>query len=228
MIIIALLVWVVFFYGLFAITKKIVKRKSIKLDNIENITYCDQDIYPDHITKINNSANYDYDHDYTEINNEINKNQKQLKTDEFSKLDLISEIKNLTEEDASEKRNRAILIGKYLNINFFGEKIYILDNIPQDKILNATKSMNITYNDVPLALIDGTTFGSCKDGIVISLNGIYWKESLESSNFISWYNIKTLQNINSIKYEKLKIIFGNKNIINFSSFNLTGSMLFQL
>jgi len=213
----SLLIWIGFFYGLISFIKKRIKNRSIKKENIETYTYSDQTEYPEQKTSINDSYNHYPDHEYTYENEENDSFSEKLsfKKENTSKEDLISEIKGNSETD-SERKNRAISIGKYLNKNAFGEKIYILDKIPEEKISNANKSMKITPDDVPLALLDNTAFGSCKEGIVISFNGIYWKDSFESPKFLSWFTIKSLKESKNIKYEKSKIVFGANNIINFS------------
>ena len=52
---------------------------------------------------------------------------------------------------------------------------YYVDPIPERKIDNARISLNIHPKEQVFALIDFTVFGSAKDAMVITENGIVWK-----------------------------------------------------
>ncbi len=61
--------------------------------------------------------------------------------------------------------------------------------IPAKKLRNAIQFYPVDPNDIPLALIDTTVFGSAKTGMVIGLKGIYFRNDWAkrtSTNFLSW------------------------------------------
>lgn len=64
-------------------------------------------------------------------------------------------------------------------------------NIPSNKLHTAIQHYPVDLNDTPLALIDATVFGSAKNGMVIGLKGLYWRNSRTGSgsserNFVAW------------------------------------------
>ena len=66
---------------------------------------------------------------------------------------------------------------------------YTMDNIPLDKLQTAINRYPVDLEDTPVALIDATVFKSAKNGMVIGLKGVYWKnDSLNETgrNFVSW------------------------------------------
>jgi hypothetical protein len=125
---------------------------------------------------------------------------------------IIDEIK-YANQDKDKRRLRAISIGNYLNSHAFGEGFYKLDMIGHEKLNNARKSMNIPAQDVVLAIMDDTAFGSAKEGIALCVDGIYWKTSFEASSYISWEVAKDLYDKGIIKFKNSKIDFGGKSKI---------------
>jgi hypothetical protein len=57
----------------------------------------------------------------------------------------------------------------------FANEIYISD-IPEKKLSNARKTMNVPEKETVLILIDDTVFGSAKDGVLLTDWGIRYKE----------------------------------------------------
>jgi len=71
----------------------------------------------------------------------------------------------------------------------FGRDCYVGSDIPGKTLANAVKSMNITEDERILAFIDGTVFGSGKNGMAIGSRGIYWKNASHTPtarNYLSW------------------------------------------
>lgn len=58
---------------------------------------------------------------------------------------------------------------------------YYVDPIPERKLNNARESLRIPPSEKLFALIDFTAFGSAKDALVISENGLHWKKTGEQS-----------------------------------------------
>ena len=71
-------------------------------------------------------------------------------------------------------------------------------NISGNKLQAAIQHYPVDLNDTALALIDATVFGSAKNGMVIGLKGLYWRNSRTASansarNFISWEELASNQ-----------------------------------
>lgn len=66
---------------------------------------------------------------------------------------------------------------------------FFVSDIPGKKLQNACKYFPIPQPENVIALYDSTVFGSCKTGLAISTDGIYWKnDKLNQSrkNHLSW------------------------------------------
>jgi hypothetical protein len=63
-------------------------------------------------------------------------------------------------------------------------------NIPEKKLINAKKAMNVPKNQTVLILFDETVFGSAKEGMVFTEWGIYYK-NYDYFWSISWENLFT-------------------------------------
>ncbi|MCJ8009334.1 hypothetical protein ACFFF5_13035 [Lederbergia wuyishanensis] len=83
-------------------------------------------------------------------------------------------------------------------------KAYVQPDIPEKKLQNALQSYGEGINATNvIALYDGTTFGSAKDGFLITKAGFYYKEILVKPTYI---------NFNSItKVEKEEVAVPRKN-----------------
>jgi len=66
----------------------------------------------------------------------------------------------------------------------YSSDIYIDTNIPEKKYQNFKKNFNQNIEEDFLVLIDLTVFGSAKDALVVTVNGIYWHNFNEG--FIPW------------------------------------------
>ena len=84
-------------------------------------------------------------------------------------------------------------------INFGDSSLYGLKGSPiqEGKLVNVRDIHGIGSEDIYF-IYDGTLFGSAKDGIVFTSQGIYWKERLASPNFISYKGIiRSTANVDS-------------------------------
>lgn len=70
-------------------------------------------------------------------------------------------------------------------------KEYHLPPIPDRKEKNARKSMRIPESEEIFALLDLTLFGSAKHALVVTENGLYWKDQLSEARF-SWDDLERI------------------------------------
>lgn len=72
---------------------------------------------------------------------------------------------------------------------FTSDGFYKGENIPPKKLSNATQNFLPDATEDPLALVDCTLTGNAKNGLIIGLKGIYFKNDWTTKtekNFISW------------------------------------------
>lgn len=69
------------------------------------------------------------------------------------------------------------------------DDVYVKPNIPTKKIIGALSYSNVKPDDV-LILIDDTVFGGAKDGMIITIKGIFSHETFEERKFFGWDQIK--------------------------------------
>lgn len=92
------------------------------------------------------------------------------------------------------------------------DKIYIYPNIPYKKIRNAINSYgysNINHEQI-IILVDDTLFGSAKNGIFITDDSIYIKNSFSNPIVIQ------LNDIKNISYNKSKLFINGNEVIDLS------------
>jgi len=77
------------------------------------------------------------------------------------------------------------LLGNFISYGKALPDLYVMDKIPTGKLNNALNNF-ADPDDMPVAIIDATVFGSCKLGMAIGLKGIYWKNDSDQSRFLSW------------------------------------------
>lgn len=70
--------------------------------------------------------------------------------------------------------------------------LYFYKSIPPKKLKNASESLKIPEASEVIALYDNTTFGSCKDGLAICSDGLYWKDDSIGQNSILWDDIDSI------------------------------------
>ncbi|MGG4145498.1 helix-hairpin-helix domain-containing protein [Paenibacillus algorifonticola] len=72
---------------------------------------------------------------------------------------------------------REININHLIDIcaGYSGAKYYVAEMVPTKKLKNARIHFPIPANEYVIALMDTTVFGSCKRGMAIGLNGVYWR-----------------------------------------------------
>lgn len=90
--------------------------------------------------------------------------------------------------------------------NYKGEKCYV-GTIPDEIEKVVRKKFNIPSQEQLLAFLDFTAFGSGKEGCAIAESGLYWKEFLSNTIFISWDQLKIMTDI---KGEKNEIKFNSQ------------------
>lgn len=81
---------------------------------------------------------------------------------------------------------------------YSGDNYHTKANIPLEKFNNTRENYFFDQNDVALALIDTTIFGSAKNGMVIGLRGIYFKNNWTTKtlgSFISWEKLHSNKNL---------------------------------
>lgn len=95
---------------------------------------------------------------------------------------------------------------------YSGAKYYVGELIPERKLANASKSMNIPPDEHVIALIDATVFGSSKEGMAIGMSGIYWKNInawATVNNYLSWDEFKAAD---VQKIDKSSVSLGQGNV----------------
>lgn len=72
------------------------------------------------------------------------------------------------------------------------DDLYFYENIPPKKLRNAIGSFKIPKTSAIIALYDNTVFGSCKNGLAICSDGLYWKDDSIGQNSILWDDIDSI------------------------------------
>lgn len=72
------------------------------------------------------------------------------------------------------------------------DDLYFYENIPPKKLRNARESFKIPKTSAIIALYDNTIFGSCKDGLAICSDGLYWRHASDYSNVILWDDLDSV------------------------------------
>ncbi|MBI6874760.1 helix-hairpin-helix domain-containing protein [Clostridium aciditolerans] len=72
------------------------------------------------------------------------------------------------------------------------DDLYFYENIPLKKLRNARESFKIPKTSAIIALYDNTIFGSCKDGLAICSDGLYWRHASNCSNVILWDDLDSV------------------------------------
>jgi len=100
-----------------------------------------------------------------------------------------------------------LLEQKMLSIlqEYSAPNFYTKGNIPIDKLNNAIENYPVDLSDTVLALIDTTSFGNPKAGMLIELKGIYFKSDSRVKSldyFISWEKLHLINplHINLVSY----------------------------
>ncbi|WP_461612815.1 hypothetical protein [Clostridium sp. Marseille-QA1073] len=105
---------------------------------------------------------------------------------------------------------------------------YYIENIPIKKLNNAINSYGerVKKENV-LALLDITILGAGKEGFLFTTEGIYFKESFNEANYISFKEIDFISIIDNDKdcNSILHIMMKNKKIITITSTILNKSPL---
>lgn len=66
------------------------------------------------------------------------------------------------------------------------KNLYFYQEIPPKKLKNASESFKIPETSKVIALYDNTLFGSCKEGLAICSDGLYWQHTSDNKNIVLW------------------------------------------
>ncbi|MDQ0090959.1 hypothetical protein J2T12_004385 [Paenibacillus anaericanus] len=108
--------------------------------------------------------------------------------------------------------------------NYSGPDYYVADKIPKKKLRNAQAALSIPVHEHVVMLVDATVFGSCKNGLAVTNNGVYWKNdwlTATDHTYLSWgdfvrVDISWQRNVTS-STSYIELGFGN-------NFNMDGSL----
>lgn len=75
---------------------------------------------------------------------------------------------------------------------FSFERLYHYNNITNNKLQNIIAQLGIN-NDEIIVFYDGTVWQSGKNGVAICESGIYWKNILEPSRYLTWNQFKKVK-----------------------------------
>ena len=83
---------------------------------------------------------------------------------------------------------------------------WVHPSIPAKKLANTRKvhTAHLPANEQVLALYDGTAFGSATDGFILTTKRIYWKNQLESAQFLDWEHVE----FDGVYVEETQIVLG--------------------
>jgi len=94
-------------------------------------------------------------------------------------------------------------------------RIFITPDIPSKKLQNA-RSKFITSSDEVIVLVDDTLFGSSKDGLAITENYIYAKQSMDAAKSMKIVSIKSVT-IQSNKLNSLDVYLNGNLFVTLST-----------
>ncbi|WP_338556965.1 helix-hairpin-helix domain-containing protein [Paenibacillus sp. KS-LC4] len=95
---------------------------------------------------------------------------------------------------------------------YSGSSYYVADMIPWKKLKNARTQIPIPANEYVIALIDTTLFGSCKRGMAIGLNGVYWRNDWTVKSHRSSLGWTEFLHANIKKISKYEMEFGRGDV----------------
>lgn len=68
---------------------------------------------------------------------------------------------------------------------------YFVEPIPKRKVNNARESLKIQHNEQFIALIDFTMFGSAKEAMVVTNDGLHWKNHDDKTPYsLTWEQLR--------------------------------------
>ena len=74
------------------------------------------------------------------------------------------------------------------------DDVYVGDNIPEKKRMNAHRALHVKEPVTDLCVLaDATVFGSAEEGLVVTPKAVYFKNSFESPNRISWEDVRSVE-----------------------------------
>lgn len=107
---------------------------------------------------------------------------------------------------------RSALIDTYLASKTFSAGVYVGSRIKENIDNKVRRSMDIPKEDAIKVVFDGTHFGSVKNGFVVSVDGLYWKEFWGSPQFTNWQAISIAQARQRLIFKPAELLIDNAKI----------------
>ncbi|WP_020620543.1 helix-hairpin-helix domain-containing protein [Paenibacillus daejeonensis] len=111
---------------------------------------------------------------------------------------------------------------------YTGQGYFVEELIPDRKLRNATQSLRLPRDERIIAFVDGTVFGSGKNGLAICTNGLYWKNDWTTESRktnLSWEAFAKCEVGNKGKFN---IELGYGNLFNTSGCSFPNHQLIKL
>jgi hypothetical protein len=153
----------------------------------------------------NNADNlvYSIEHSLKAVDDKLDQNTKLEIEEAISEAketlagDNIEEVKRKLEAllPTSHKLSEVLSLAvQEVCARYSGKDYYVGGNIPPMKELNARSTMRIPEDQSVVALFDNTVFGSNKDGVAITGDGIYWRNTPgQEPSRMSWSEFASAQ-----------------------------------
>ena len=118
--------------------------------------------------------------------------------------------------------NQLVNTQEILNLlqTYSSDSYHIQDNIPNRKLNNIYKSFPIDRGEIILATVDGTVFGSHKNGLVFGEQGIYANNDFTGGSFSGFMTYSDFSQV-QLRSEGASIFFGDRGF----QFCFAGSMM---
>jgi len=121
-----------------------------------------------------------------------------------SLLSLVDDDSNFT---TLEKREMEML--KWIEIKNLialnDSSLFVSPNFDKGKLKKAMESYGPKIKESPIVFHDDTVFGGAKDGIIITGNGVYWKNASDTPKYLPFENIQSVTFSRSIFNPRVKI-----------------------
>lgn len=113
--------------------------------------------------------------------------------------------------------------------NFHSEGLYVTPDIPRKKADNAYASYGMPSSVNVFAIVDSTVFGSAKNGLAITSQGLFWKNdwtTTSAKNHMPWEEFKSTTQVRAVKGSELHL--GNGCAFGMSGSSMKPNVLLQL
>ncbi|MBQ3692245.1 MAG: hypothetical protein II931_02870 [Clostridia bacterium] len=126
---------------------------------------------------------------------------------------------------------RIVIINKFLQSCIPGYDVYIYDDIPYSLYSNARSSYayGVDYDDV-IAMADSTVFSTCKKGLLFTKEGVYYKDTLSSTEYGEYGNLSVFDGMYSSPYyntSEIRTLFKWLNNLEYLSYLCDGIQLVE-